>query len=394
MKKSFCVLPILLALFATGCEYKSYEEHEIDPYDGILTFTEVNRKADWKNRYEHAAVAFDGKIWVMGGYNPGEVRNDTYYEDVWSSVDGITWELVTEAAPWKGRKGHCVVAFDDGNGEAMYLIGGFSADDSTGYRQYNNDVWKSIDGISWSELKTTTHNVIDTIHNQPLLDSTDMFYPRMDHATVVANHGGQDYIYVIGGRSQLEHTNYRHNQKYFNDVWRSTDGLNWEKLDNTDFGIRAGHAATVDSSNGTIYIQGGMHGIIYDPPPGSGSHPIEDFTHLWSSVDGVNWTSQIDSTFALNNFDRVDHSMVYFEGAIWGFPGRTNSTMHYSFNGTGQYQVWQIDLGIENAWIAETGADMPARHSYSTVLFKDKIWFLGGFTADMGQDNDVWTAEI
>ncbi|MDA3823968.1 MAG: hypothetical protein PF450_15345 [Bacteroidales bacterium] len=394
MKNNIWVLPILTMLLVTGCEYKSYEEHEIDPYDGILTFTEVNKKADWKNRYEHASVAFDGKIWVLGGYNPGEVRNDTYYEDVWSSEDGINWELVTEDAPWKGRKGHAVVAFDDGNGEAMYLIGGFSVDESTGYRQYNNDVWKSSDGISWSELKTTTHNVIDTINNYPLLDSTDMFYPRMDHAAVVANHGGQDYIYVIGGRSQLVNSNYRQNQRYFNDVWRSTNGINWEKLENNDYGIRAGHAAAVDPRDGTIYIQGGMHGISYDAPPGNDSHPIKDFTHLWSSIDGINWTSEYDTAFICSNLDRVDHSMVFYEGAIWTFPGRSNSTMHYTFNNTGQHQVWRVDLGIENTWIEETGTDMPARHSYSTVLFNDKIWFMGGVTTDMGQDNDVWAAEL
>lgn len=79
-------------------------------------------------------------MWVTGGYNPGQISGDTYYEDVWSSTDGKSWELVTNNAPWLGRRSHQLVNFDDGSGEAMYLIGGFSVNEETGYRQFNNDV--------------------------------------------------------------------------------------------------------------------------------------------------------------------------------------------------------------------------------------------------------------
>jgi hypothetical protein len=41
----------------------------------------------------------------------------------------------------------------------------------------------------------------------------------------------------------------------------------------------------------------------------------------------------------------------------------------------------------------QNGSDLKGRHSYATVVFNDKIWFLGGFTSNNGQDNDVWTAE-
>lgn len=87
-----------------------------------------------------------------------------------NSANGKTWELVQANVPWKGRRGHTVTVFDDGNGEAMFLIGGFSVNEATGYGQYNSE----------------------------------------------------------------------------------------------DHGIRSGHAATADPATGTIYVQGGMHGILFE----------------------------------------------------------------------------------------------------------------------------------
>ncbi|MFC2089195.1 hypothetical protein ACFLT1_00355 [Bacteroidota bacterium] len=382
MKEKISVLILIMAIL-TSCEFQSYSDYEIKPYDGILTFSEVENKAAWKNRFEHAAVAYNGKIWILGGYNPGEVKNDTYYEDVWSSEDGLTWELVSDNAPWKGRKGHTVNVFDDGSGEAMFLIGGFSVDESTGYRQYTNEVWKSTDGLNWDLIKE---------NSETDLKNPDTFFPRMDHVTVVANHGGQEYLFIIGGRTQLKEFDGRLNQRYFNDVWRSTNGIEWEKLANNDYGIRSNHAATVDPETGIIYIQGGQHGVTFESF--DKSHPIEEWNYLWSSPDGITWTAEYDEVITMGNMNRVDHSIVFYENAIWCFPGKANYSLHLIFAGSDQYRLWRVDLGTENTWTIEEGSDMKARYSYATTLFDDKIWILGGFTNDNGQDNDVWTANL
>jgi len=380
--KSGWLYLLLVPLSLGSCEFQSYEEYGIKPYDGVLTFTEVTKKAEWKNRFDHAAVVFDGKIWVLGGYNPGAVIGDTYYEDVWSSADGENWELVTDSAAWLGRRGHKVVAFNDGSGEAMYLIGGFSVDESTGYRQYCNDVWRSTDGANWTELVERSYP--DTI-------GADTLFPRMDHAAVVARHGGQDYIYVIGGRTQLENHNGTYAQVYFSDVWRSSDGIEWEKLENNNYGRRASHAAAVDPETGTIYIQGGKHGIIFEAEEYA-SQPIEDWYYLWSSTDGVTWTSSYESIVPVNYTQRSEHEMIFFDNALWVLPGGTTSTMHYQISEPYHYPIWRVDQG--NLWsIDSRGSDIKGRHSYGTIIFNDKIWFLGGFTSNKGQANDVWTAE-
>jgi len=370
-------------LLVNSCEFESYEDFGIQPYDGELTFNELSKKAEWKNRFDHAAVYFDSKVWIFGGYNPGEVRNDTYYEDVWSSEDGISWTLVTADAPWKGRRGHGAVVFDDGSGPAMFIIGGYSVDEETGYRQYCNDVWKSTDGENWTLIKECS---------EPELENPDTWYPRMNHAVVVAKHGGQDYLYIIGGRTQLTGKSGTYSQEYFNDVWRSTDGINWTSLPNDDYGIRASHAAAVDPDNGTIYIQGGMHGIIFEAEDNA-SHPIEDWNKLWSSPDGIHWAPSYDSIVPESYLERSEHEMAFYQGSLWVFPGATTSTMHYHFAQSNHYPTWKVNS--DNVWTIDSeGSDLRGRHSYGFVADDEKIWFLGGFTSNNGQDNDVWTAEL
>lgn len=385
----------LLALWS--CEFQSYEEFESKPYDGVFTYTQVTKKAEWKNRFDHAAVAFNGKMWVLGGYNPGEVRGDTYYEDVWSSEDGETWELVTDAAPWKGRRGHTVNVFDDGSGEAMFLIGGFEVDEETGHRQYTNDVWKSVNGADWTQVKERNYMKIDSLDETgaralPPIDSLDDWFPRMNHVTVTATHNDTSYLYIIGGATQFENYDARYAMEYFNDVWRSTNGADWHRVPANDFGMRASHAAAVDPATGRIYIQGGQHGPMFDAAYNA-SIPLDNWSWLWSSDDGVNWTAERDSAFnSKGYYNRMEHEMEFFHNTLWTFSGRGVSLMHYGFTYPREYITWRYEDGL---WSEDSnGSAIKPRHSYATVVFKDKIWFLGGFTSNNGQNNDVWSAEL
>lgn len=372
---------ILLTLL--GCEIIPMDEYELPEYDGQLKWTQVTEKADWPKRFDHAAVAFNDKLWVFGGYNPGQVSGDTYYEDIWNSSDGENWELINDDAPWLGRRGHKVIVFDDGSGDAMFLLGGFSVNESTGYRQYTNDVWKSTDGVSWQEIKPVT--------TPDLQDSTD-WVPRMNHACLVGNHGGVNYIYIIGGRSQLAGYNARYATVYLNDVWRSTDGINFERLPNTDYGIRSEHAAVADPSTGRIYIQGGTHGIIFETEDRS-THPLPNWHYLWYSDDGIQWQATRDSINIENKYlYRAGHQLVHYNNKIWSFPGKTVSNEHYHFAYEQHFTIWTYEES--DFWeIDSKGTVMDPRHSYPTVIFDNKIWVFGGFTDSNAQSNDVWTAQ-
>jgi len=374
-----------LALLAGGCEFESYNDYALPEYDGEFNWVEVTRHAAWSNRYDHASVVFNNKIWVIGGYNPGQVKGDTYYEDVWSSADGESWTLENGNAPWLGRRGHSVVVFDDGSGEAMYLTGGFSVNEESGYRQYNNDVWKSSDGKNWNEIKPRVYPIGDSTY-------TSDWFPRMNHSCLVANHNGTDYMYIIGGYTMLEDIGGRYSVKYFNDVWRSTDGVTWDSLAHNDYGIRAEHAAAVDPATGRIYVQGGTHGVIFDPVM-NGSHPIQNWQAIWSTGDGTDWSMELDTSLNSGYLWRADHQMVFYRNELWSLPGKTTSSVHYHFTEPYQYPIWKVNTN--GSWMVDSdGEAFDARHGYSTVIFDDKVWILGGMTSRHGQANDVWYGEI
>ena len=84
----------------------------------------------------HAAVVFDGKMWLFGGDDLSSTLNN----EVWSSEDGVTWTQVTDAAPWPPRIGSCALVHDG----QMWVLGGLVIDSLAEIYQDVNDVWSSI----------------------------------------------------------------------------------------------------------------------------------------------------------------------------------------------------------------------------------------------------------
>jgi hypothetical protein len=381
MKKIFC-FSLFLALFA-ACKPISYDEHELPAYDGSLIWDRVTKSADWPKRYDHKAVVFQDELWVLGGYTPGNVKGDSYFEDVWRSGDGVAWKQTIERAPWHGRRGHEVVVFDDGSGEAMYLIGGFTVNEEEGTRHYSNDVWRSRDGATWTEIKPLSN-----------LDSSDSttWAPRANHRVISITQGGVSYLLLTGGQTLWGEKKPVNAADYFNDAWRSTDGITWEALPNNDYGIRAEHAMAT-SPTGTIYLQGGMHGDHFVTDDNA-AMPLPEWDQLWTSIDGVTWTPNANFDVVEEGFlQRSDHELIYYRGRVWCLPGKTISTTHYHFTERNHYPIWTFnDFGD---WVLDSeGVAIDARHGYSALVFQDKIWVFGGFTNRNGQANDVWTATL
>jgi hypothetical protein len=74
------------------------------------------------------------------------VRTRNFYNDVWSSADGVVWTRHVDQAPWEPRQYHEVAVYDD----RMWVLEGYSQ--GKGNR---NDVWYSADGINWYEVAKT-----------------------------------------------------------------------------------------------------------------------------------------------------------------------------------------------------------------------------------------------
>ena len=116
--------------------------------------------APFPSREGAAALTFGGRVWLLGGatqyYFAANATGAQLLSDVWSSADGATWSCATTAAGWAPRAYHAAVAF----GGRMFVLGGGNyqsgggtgtGEPLVGYRAYN-DVWASADGKRWGKV--------------------------------------------------------------------------------------------------------------------------------------------------------------------------------------------------------------------------------------------------
>lgn len=105
------------------------------------------------------SVVFKDRMWILGGgtYDTPNLPSRLFFNDVWSSSDGVRWERHLEHAPWSPRQYHDVAVFDG----KMWVLEGAHFDSSKPMQEWGkpdpnrNDVWYSDDGIHWHELLDT-----------------------------------------------------------------------------------------------------------------------------------------------------------------------------------------------------------------------------------------------
>ena len=251
----------------------------IGGYDGTYeNDVWINNDSNWSQvtiapfspRSDHQAVVYNDRVYVIGG------NDGTYKGDVWSTSDLNTWTNETNSTLFSARIGHQVVVY---NGK-MYLIGGNDG-------QPMNDIYSSSNGSTWSEIRAYEYN------------STECFKGRSGHQVVVYN----GKMYLIGGYD---------GSVFKNDVWSSSDGLNWtEETASAGFTARDGHRVVV--YNDKMYLIGGVS---------NGSMQKD----VWSSSDGKTWHQETDAGFTA----RAGHQLALFDDRIY---------MSGGIDGTDTYQA-------------------------------------------------------
>ena len=207
------------------CNQGHYQSDVWSSADGIH-WDLVNDRVPWAPRALHHTLAFDGRIWVMGGQTMPEFAggDEVFYNDVWSSADGIGWTRVSESAPWapRGMIGGAAVL-----GGRMWILGGGTYDTpATPVRKFYNDVWSSEDGIHWDRHVTQAPWAARQYHEVAVFD---------------------DRMWVMEGWA-AESGNRR-------DVWYSADGVDWTELPDTPWADR--HAASVFVYEGSLWMVAG-----------------------------------------------------------------------------------------------------------------------------------------
>ena len=93
------------------------------------------------------SAVLNGRMWILGGgrYDTPAHPERAFYNDVWSSADGIHWTCHTSAAPWAARQYHDVAVFDS----RLWVLEGHDGNSN------RNDVWYSADGEHWTEVPDT-----------------------------------------------------------------------------------------------------------------------------------------------------------------------------------------------------------------------------------------------
>ncbi|KAK3606901.1 hypothetical protein CHS0354_018496 [Potamilus streckersoni] len=271
----------------------------------------------------------------------------------WTEVKGDNSEDVS----FDGRSGHTVAVFDDGFGEAMWVIGG------TGD---NGDVWKSYDGKKWTEVTDDADFTGDG---------------RYRHTTVVFDDKSRSgkALWIIAGSDN--------GFKNFNNVYKSTDGKKWiEVTDDAGFRPRYDHTTVVfDDKSGSgeaMWVIGGLNTTSGD------SRTYEKFNDVWKSTDGKTW---IEVTDDAGFSKRYSHTTVVFDDgsgkAMWVIGGLEDP------NGKRLNDVWKSKNGKK--WEQfPVAANFPARNAHTAVVFNDgsgeAMWVIAGVVDSGVRGNDVW----
>lgn len=228
----------------------------------------------WSPRNLAGAAVLNGRLLLIGGYghDGDQVR---LLDDIYSTRDGESWELVDQHAPWGPRAAFGLAVHK----EYLYILGG------NGPQGPCNDVWRTADGLTWE-----------------LISSAAPWAPRGMLASVSFN----DRLWVIGGGDYDETYVYNVKRNY-NDVWSSPDGARWTlETHRAAFSPRRFHSAFVDQN--AIFISAGFEldqRIFKDPYSGLRKADLElresefysaargrafgNLNDVWASRDGRSW---------------------------------------------------------------------------------------------------------
>ncbi len=233
---------------------------------------ETDDASHWPARAYFQAVTMKDHVYVLGGQNfivfanpgcpvppppgcPPFISSSEFFDDVWRSADGVNWEALTDSAGWDGRAGLMAAAFDG----HLYVFGGSRNDDSSiiggpPARIYYNDVWRSADGARWERV----------LEHAP-------WSPRAGSAVTVKD----GWLYLLGGEAGFLCGPPPCDLPYFNDVWRTRDGMKWQLVtESAGWSPRPGHQCVTLGKD--IVCFGGF---------GLPVNPID----MWASSNGKQW---------------------------------------------------------------------------------------------------------
>lgn len=213
--------------------------------DGI-NWELLTENSGWLSRSAHGFIYANGYFWIMGG-SSYDGLDTTYYHDVWRSPDCIIWEQITGNAEWDSRHEFSVLEI---NGSIIIVGGFYSYFNEYVHTVYYSDAWKLDPGETVWEM--TSSNIGIGVR---------------EHASVYFD----NKIWIFGGQ-KFEYGS----ATYTNEIFYSEDAITWHPAGSGQWSARREHQAVVVRDN-IVFIMGG-----YNDADGY----LDD---LWRSYDGVTW---------------------------------------------------------------------------------------------------------
>lgn len=310
---------------------------------------QVTPKAAFAPRDGAGALTFQGKMWFLGGWNPGDKKffPRICNNEVWNSADGKDWTLIKpntfldrtfdKTKDWEGRHTAGYVVYKD----KMWIVGG-----DTNQGTYQNDVWNSTDGKTWTFVNK---------------DKPVPWGPRALHYTAVF----ADKIWVIGGQTMPAFAG--GGEIFYRDIWTTTDGIDWEQVKPVEpFWPQRGMIGGSAVKDGRIWILGGG---TYDTPKIPERKYLSD---VWSSADGIHWQ---EHTKAAPWAARQYHDVAVWDGRLWVMEGYAKGNRN---------DVWHSADGEH--WTEVPKTPWAARHAASLYVHDDALWMVAG----NNMQSDVW----
>ena len=373
----------------TGSVYKNDIQHCPINADGSVGTCVQQATAFTTARYYHTSLAYNGYLYVIGGFDGSATQYDIQHCPI--NSDGSVGACVQQAAAFTtARYYHASVAY---NGY-LYVIGG-----TTGTSQ--NDIQHLL-------IDTGTPTGLGAVG--ATTQQTNAFTTARYHHTSVAYNG---YLYVIGGTTGVTPQN---------DIQYcpiNADGSVGTCVQQTSAFTTARHSHTSVAYNGYLYIIGGNTGSLQN-----------DIQHCPINSDGSVGTC-VQQTNAFTTARR-NHASVVYNGYLYILGGNTgtaqNDIQHCPINADGSvgtcvqqtaaftgardglttaayngylYVVggnagtWQNDIqhcpinsdGSVGTCVQQTAAFTPARDSHTSVAYNGYLYILGGYSGTADQDD-------
>lgn len=249
------------------------------------------------------------------------------------------WEKVADA-PWQGRDSQGEVVYDS----KLWIFGGWF----NSYEAPPRDVWSSGDGKNWTLVQPSA----PWIHSD--LPMSVVFKERM---------------WMMGGWYNGRLPGYSAS----NQVWSSTDGSNWRQV-TACAGWSPRLAAGIVVFKGRMWILGGIENYYF----GDDTSVRND---VWSSADGEHW--ELATPHAPWSA-RAYHQALVHDGKMWVLGGGNYQPRTWSAN-----DVWCSEDGVQWTCVTPAAAWRP-RMWFSSVLYRGRMWVIGGWSKEQDNFGDVW----